>query len=364
MNLPPSRRLASFVEPDVDDKRIDRTWAAVSSRPLRAWPSWRGAVVPGVVFAAAAAVLLLVVRARTPASALAGLVIESGVGQTVTLSEGSRATLRDGARLRWDRIQTDRVEATVERGQVAFDVHHNDARAFVVHAAGVDVFDRGTRFMVDVEGSAVSVSVEEGRIEIARAGAQPVSLTGGEAWKSGPTAAIETPVGASASSTVTGAPAAPPTIATEVSNPAPEARTSLSAEPPAKTAPPESHAITAQELLQKADEARLAGHPKEAAASFDILRRRFRNDPRAGLAAFELSRLRLDSLGDPAGAAEALADAIALAPTAPFREDADARLVEAFDRMHDVPRCTSARRAYLTRYPNGLHASAVAARCP
>jgi hypothetical protein len=118
-----------------------------------------------------------------------------------------------------------------------------------------------------------------------------------------------------------------------------------------------------QELLQLANEARIAGRVKDAATAFDTLRRRYRKDPRAGLAAFELGRLRLDSLGDPLGAVEALLDAISLAPEATFREDADARLIEAYDEAHD-PRCHVARQDYLARYPKGVHAAAVAVRCP
>jgi TolA-binding protein len=351
MNLPPARRLASFVEPQVDDKRIDRAWSAVSSRPAHAGFSWKLVALPATVVAAAAVIALVVERAHTPPAALAGMVIESAVNETVTLSEGTRVTLRDGARLRFDRVQSDRVEATVERGRVDFDVKHDGSRAFVVHAAGIEVLDRGTHFTVDVEGSVVAVSVEEGSVEIDRAGSAPARLAGGEAWSNGPTAA-QVP---SAPSTAPALPVADPSTA------AAQPATTPSVE--GVTKPAEPHTPTAQELLQTANEARLAGHPKDAAVAFDTLRRRFRTDPRAALAAFELARLRLDSLGDPAGAAEALNDAVVLAPSGPFREDADARLVQAYDRMHDA-RCSTARQAYLARYPNGIHSADVTARCP
>ncbi|HTQ47109.1 MAG TPA: hypothetical protein VMI75_30350, partial [Polyangiaceae bacterium] len=62
--------------------------------------------------------------------------------------------------------------------------------------------------------------------------------------------------------------------------------------------------------------------------------------------------LRLDALGDPAGALAAFDDAIVLAPRAGFREDAEARRVEALDRMNDT-RCPAARQAFLARYPHG-----------
>ena len=353
MNQPPSRRLARFVEPNVDDKRIDRVWAGVASRPTRSWPAWRLTAVAGV--GAAAVVVLLLARSRATSPALAGVVVESGSSPTVNLADGTIATLRAGARLRYDRVQSDRVETTVERGEVAFDVHHTESRTFVVNAGKVALVDRGTRFVVDVEGDSVRVSVESGRLDIVRAASSEttIALTGGDSWTNGPAAAR--PTTAPPRSTPPAALEPPPVAGSEDATP-----TAFPSIAPVRT----PGGPGPRELLQSATDARLAGHPREAAAAFDTLRHRFRDDPRAGLAAFELGRLRLDSLGDPAGAAEALADSIMLAPDATFREDAEARLVEAFDRMHDVVRCASAQKTYLARYPSGLHAASVVARCP
>jgi transmembrane sensor len=111
-----------------------------------------------------------------------------------------------------------------------------------------------------------------------------------------------------------------------------------------------------------AQRARLAGQPRAAGVAFETLRRRFRSDPRAALAAFELGRLRLDSLGDAAGAVEAFDDAIALAPRGPLREDAEARRVEALG-IERSPQCPSARDAFIARYPGSAHAAVVAERC-
>lgn len=347
MTPQPPRRLARFVEPDVDDKRVDRVWESVASRPMRSWPVWRMTAFAGAVVATAVLVLLL--RPRQTASDLAGVVVESGPSQTVTLPDGSSATLGDSARLRYDRVQSDRVETRVERGEVVFDVRHTDSRTFVVHAAAFDVVDRGTRFVVRVDGENVRVSVETGSVEIARAhGSEPKrTLAGGESWTNAPTSAVPVPT---EQASVGPHPLPDPPTTAPSSSPTESARAPSSPGP--------------RELLEAASDARLAGHPREAATAFDTLRRRYRSDPRAGLAAFELGRLRLDALRDPSGAAEALADSIALAPGATFREDAEARLVEALDRAHDAGRCAAARRGYLARFPNGLHAVSVAARCP
>jgi hypothetical protein len=81
------------------------------------------------------------------------------------------------------------------------------------------------------------------------------------------------------------------------------------------------------------------------------------------LAAFELGRLRQDTLHDPAGAADAFADAIVLAPNGPFREDAEARRVEALDAAGRRERCAEAKAAFLARYAAGIHRQRVSTMC-
>jgi len=350
MMLPPARRLSRYVEPPMDGKRVDRVWAGVSARRVLTW-SPRKVGMPLAAAAAGfalAAVIALVVRGRTtaPGTPIAGLVLESGASQTMTLPDGSSTALGHDARLHFDRIEPSRVEATVEHGEATFDVHHSEARTWTVHARGFDIVDRGTRFVVAVSDAGVSVRVESGSVEVVRAGTSGVGrkLEGGESWTSG------TPPVESSSE--------PPAPSTSLPvAPTPSASVSAAMAMPVPTA------ATPRELLATADAARLAGHPREAAQALDALRTRFRHDARAGLAAFELGRLRLDALGDPAGALAAFDDAIVLAPRAGFREDAEARRVEALDRMNDT-RCPAARQAFLARYPHGLHAASVSARCP
>jgi transmembrane sensor len=351
MNLPPARRLARFVEPEVDERRVARAWARVGSARGRSW-SW---TLPALAVTAVAVAVLAVVVVRGHASAptLSGMVIESGASQALTLPDGTTAALKPDTRLRFDRIEGSRVEATLDRGEATFDVRHSEVRTWTVHAAGFDILDRGTRFVVAVTTEGVRVRVESGSVVVSRAGSTeaPRALGAGESWASvttvdvpaAPTALAPAPSTPPASEALAAAPAAPPT------SPAAEHVTPLSPGP--------------RELLETANAARLAGRTRDAAQAFDALRKGYRSDPRAGLAAFELGRLRLDALGDPAGAVEAFGDAMSLSPGAGFREDAEARRVEALDRMHDG-RCPAARRAYLARYPGGLHAAAVGARCP
>lgn len=351
MNLPPARRLARFVEPEVDERRSDRVWARVGSARGRSW-SWSLPVF-AVTAVAAAVMAVVLVRGHASGPLLSGMVVESGASQTLTLPDGTTAVLKPDTRLRFDRIEAARVEATLNRGEVTFDVRHSDSRTWTVHAAGFDVVDRGTRFVVAVTPEGVRVRVESGSVVVARAGSTeaPRALGPGESWASVTT--LETPVAPTAQAPLPSTPPAPEALAA--------APTAAPTAPPVERIAPPSPGP--RELLETANAARVAGRTRDAAQAFDALRKGYRGDPRAGLAAFELGRLRLDALGDPAGAVEAFGDAMALSPGAGFREDAEARRVEALDRMHDG-RCPAARQAYLARYPGGLHAAAVGARCP
>jgi TolA-binding protein len=227
----------------------------------------------------------------------------------------------------------------------------------------------GTHFAVQREaGRDVSVRVDRGVVEVAPAsGGESRRLAAGERWSApdgasalGVSASEQAPVGATAGIapaavvSVTTAPAPAATAA-----PAPAA--TAAASPIANAAP--RHEETARDLFDEAQRARAEGRSLDAARAFDRLRRGFPRDPRAALSAFELGRLRLDVLGDAQGAEEALRDAMALGPQSPFREDAEARRVEALARMGDHGGCSAARSAYLARWPNGTYRRAVEAGC-
>src|SRR5262249_4095228 len=143
-----------------------------------------------------------------------------------------------------------------------------------------------------------------------------------------------------------------------------DAPPSPSARPERRRASPNDDAKrTAKELLDEAQRATAQGDRRGAARLYDEIRTRHRRDPRAALAAFELGRIRLDALGDPAGAEEAFRDAIRLAREPGLRDDAEARRVEALDRAGQREACARARDEYLARHPQGVHRAAVTARC-
>ncbi len=111
----------------------------------------------------------------------------------------------------------------------------------------------------------------------------------------------------------------------------------------------------ARELFEQARSLWRAGRIDAAAQTYQTLLASHPRDPRAGLAAFELGRLRMDRLGDMPGAVRALEQAVALAPGAELREDALARLVAASAAAHDRSVCRRARDRYLADYAGGVH---------
>ena len=106
----------------------------------------------------------------------------SAVGQiqTVTLPDGSTATLSSDSRLDVHLSRGERHVA-LARGEAFFDVAHDTRRPFVVETEGRRVAAVGTRFSVRRDPEEIRVVVTEGKVRLeSRAGpdgrAQPVSL--------------------------------------------------------------------------------------------------------------------------------------------------------------------------------------------
>lgn len=92
-----------------------------------------------------------------------------GALDTVSLSDGSRATLASDSRIsvRLDRGQR---HVALERGEGFFEVAKDPGRPFVVTVAGHDVIAVGTAFSVRRDGDEVRVVVTEGVVRLAAAG--------------------------------------------------------------------------------------------------------------------------------------------------------------------------------------------------
>ena len=382
------RNLARYVQPSLSSSRLDRQWSVVAERTKKGAIGKRSYTALGLALAAACVIALLFVvhPFRSKTVAFEGAVLEtSGTSsQLLTLADGSRVELAEATRLEFSTVRPDAVRLLLTRGAVDLDVAHVEGRSFTVAAAGVDVTVRGTRFRVALSESPVAeltVSVQRGRVEASRRGSGEPSreIAAGETWS---TAVLAPGREQSPAPSAQGAPALVEEPSPAAVSPAPveigtsgemgsrfselvkarkfgDAYAALGPHGFAR----ELERADAKRLLELADAARFSGHVREAVTPLDRLRRKFRSDPRAALAAFELGRLRMDSLGDPSGASEAFADSIALAPSGPVREDAQARQVQALESMGDGARCAQARDAYLARFPNGIHASSIRGRC-
>jgi tetratricopeptide (TPR) repeat protein len=319
------RPLSSFVvEPEVRRSRTDRQWQAISrSAERRPFLS-----VPQVA-------LLLV--------AAGALLFSLKPNLEIALDDGSQIELSPDAKLEMLENRPESMRVELRSGRARFDIEHIDRRQFSVLANGIEVRVIGTRFTV-THSEEVHVEVERGIVEVHGAG--PIErVFAGQSWRGAKTLV-------------------PPPAQVE-----PKAEVQQPIEPPKARAKRHHKRIVtlanadAKELFELARAARRSGRIHDAADAYVALLDRFPGDRRASLAAFDLGRLRMDSLSDPASAIEALERALELAPNAAFREDALARLVHAHEQNSDRSACERAREDYLREYPEGVHAQVLGARC-
>lgn len=365
MSDPSSAPLSKHVRVDVSPARIASVWAGVSERLEQAPSSRRRWLYRGAIATALAGLLALggikVMSDHQARSAWQKAALETaGDAMAVALDDGSRLEIAAHTKVRVVGNDPQSMALDLDHGRVDCDITPRPGRHFAVAAAGVVVRVKGTKFGVELAPARdrVDVDVERGLVEVTwQEGAQHRDLAAGEHWSIDlrhPEATAP-----SAAPKDVEAPAAPAAI--EASADAPPAASDA-----AKTTtphPPRDAAPGARELLDLGNAARRAGDAAGAARAYEELLTLHPSDGRAGLAAFELGRLRMDRLGDLPGAIQALQKAVMMAPGAGFREDAMARLVEAYSRAGALERCRSARGAYLSSYPGGVHASAVSRQC-
>ncbi|MEM9069696.1 MAG: FecR domain-containing protein [Myxococcota bacterium] len=332
MSSEPSFDRREYVKPDLSEERVASNWNAITARKRR-----RGA--PWIAVAAAAAVLLGVggwFATRSPVEGWAGTTL-TAANETVRahMEDGSEIVAAPHTALRRVESTEDETRLRLERGEARFEVTRDPSRTFVVLAGDVEVRVIGTRFTVR-QGPQVSVEVERGAVDV-RHGEETRRLRAGESWQQGTSVAAVAP---------------PTSEGSEVDTQEEAPRTRMRRR---RSAP------TPSELFEAAREARRSGDAREAATLYDRLVRRHPSDGRAGLAAFELGRLRMDQLRDPRGALRAFRRA--LRSGGPFREDAMARIAQAEAAAGNASGCRRARTAYLDRYPNGRFRRAVESAC-
>lgn len=382
------RPLSEFVQVDTSAARADRMWSQLRSRVERPAARQRWAVPRALLLAAALLLSFaagLVITRQEPRSGWAELRTSAGA-TNVRLQDGSALTLAPHTSLSVREQSGQSVQLVLESGGVECDVTHVPERAFSVVAAGYAVLVRGTRFQVQLshERNELAVAVHAGRVEVReeRTERAEVLLGAGQRWS----VALEPRPGASVADDAGNmSPSSPLFVAdagvslpsragpNDLANPA------ISSNPtnPTKSSRPARTAVRnrvveqgtgakqpgARILFDRANAARRRGELTAAAQSYEQLLREHGGDARAGLAAFELGRLRMDVFHDVHGAIEVLQLAARAAKEEALREDALARLVRAHQILRQGERCRSARAEYLQVYPTGTHVLAMLKAC-
>jgi TolA-binding protein len=369
--------LSKYVRLDLSETRTDSAWRRIQPR-LKLQPERRGTQrfrTFGFAVAALAAVAFGVQFANKPAdSAWDGTVLETAGGPlSVELHDHSRLELGANSRVEALERTPQAAEFRLARGHVDCDVTPNPGRRFAVLAGGVEILVTGTRFSVDFDPlrATTEVAVSHGTVEVRDASGAVRLLRANERWSQGtppearpaevkpaePAAATVSSEGVSPEGIVSADEAAP------IGTPGPTLAADKSVRGSSADAPKNEGRADAKTLFDEAGATRRRGDAQGAARGYEELLTRFPKDPRVGLAALELARLRMDRLADPAGAVRALKTAIAQAPSPSLGEDARARLVDAYQALGQVPACRAARHAYLNKYPTGIHSRSVETKC-
>jgi transmembrane sensor len=289
--------------------------------------------------------------------------------RAVRLDDGSRITLEPGAEAQVLE-NTDRSFVTMLRkGKTRFDVRPGGPRRWSVECSLATIEVVGTAFTVTRTERQVRVEVHKGIVLVRgeRVPERVQRLTAGqhlELTEEPPRAAAPSPEPEPEPEPVQApAPVAPP--------PPPVTAPRAQAESWRAAAAKGDHASAyarlgdaglrrearqardIDTLLMLADVARQSGHPQQAAQLLEQAMREHPKDSRAGLAAFTLGRLELETLGKPARAAQAFARVIALGEPRSLQEDAHARLVQAHARAGAWEEAREAAARYEQLYPQG-----------
>jgi len=365
------QRLAQFVQPNLHEARLSHQWAKITNasryRARFVWPRFVPVFAASMVLCGALVVGWRWFNAQRSA-ALNGTIVESNESgaQVLTLPDGSRIELAVASRLVVDAYEAGRVQVTLKQGTAEFEVAHQAGRQFAVFAGGFAISVLGTHFTVTLGPASaperVTVQVERGKVSVRNRQSTPDErvLAAGQSWSAA--GGVEPSMVQNATESTSAAAAQEPPAEGEASDKNQPLAPQPSTAAIGASGNANKSATEAKDLFEAAQLSRISGNLRESADALNRLRKSYRSDPRAGLAAFELGRMRMDIFGDVLSSIDAFRDAIKLSPMAPFREDAEARLVQLYHRQDDR-RCESAKAQYLEHYPNGAARKLVSRLC-
>jgi transmembrane sensor len=174
LRLTPEQKSA-LLEQERNELAVRRAARSFVSRRL----GW--ALAAGV---AAVAISLGVFQyTRTAAPAVSQQIAAAQTSRAATLPDGSRMILGEQSRVDMD-FNGAKRQLDLSEGEAYFQVQHDKERPFVVHAGEISVTAVGTAFDVRREHDRITVTVEEGIVEVRSAGdSQPVTWRAGAGYQ-------------------------------------------------------------------------------------------------------------------------------------------------------------------------------------
>ena len=168
------RRDAADILP-IGSRPVRRT-PAHATVPARRWQPFALRAAAAAVFAVGAGLWWHSQRTGgyTPSSGAPTFATNVGQRDSVRLADGTRVLLAPESRLTVAEGYGNKVREVELTGEAYFDVRHDEARPFVVHAGGADIRDLGTTFTVHATGDqGVRVAVTSGFVSLGPAQASP-----------------------------------------------------------------------------------------------------------------------------------------------------------------------------------------------
>lgn len=323
--------------------------------------------------------------------------------EAVAFSDGSRITLRPSARGRLIALGENGASFALESGGLHAQVVPRENNHWVVSAGPFEVLVTGTEFDVlwDAKAEALTVEMQHGSVRVSGAClSEPRALSGRERGRfscapSEPTAEQRTGTGqveveresqpaaaevrpsnrelepraaANSPSATSGTHADPNpgSVSQEAHSHAEEDWQSLARAGRFKPALAAAEALgfsslctslSADQVLELGNVARLAGNPSRASEAYLSARQRFAGSSAAATAAFQLGRLAFDGSRDYAGARRWFTAYLAERPGGGLSQEALGRLMESAHRLGDTSSASAHAAQYLQRFPNGPHAA-------
>jgi ferric-dicitrate binding protein FerR (iron transport regulator) len=388
------------------DRVVERESATVTVQPStarhgRRWGLGWG-VGAGIAAAACALALVLVLPDSNqpdpagPAAPVASLafeldgapleakaeVVADARPRRIAVSDGTRLELAAGGRMVIDTIRSSGATVTLDRGELALAVHHEDDTSWQVAAGPWTVHVTGTQFVVAWEPQTehFRVAVSEGSVRVAGPDGEVAKLRAGEELvrtrlASEPLATREPELRPAPGAALEPEPEPEPERvhrphSPSASKPKPAARrwdsyfddgdylgawAVLDGQRGGIHAEAE-RADDARTMLDLADIARFTTHPSDSRKLLERLRVRFPTSHEASEAAFALGRLASDA-GSQAKAVLWFERYLDERPDGSFAGDALGRLMDCYDALDQPDAAMSAATRYLASHAAGPHAA-------